>query len=156
VFAKLIEHKANRPRSTSSLQREIRGLIAVDPEAAKWYGPRRVADCRVGQRIAAGLANSQRIAREWLAVPERSGSWLSPKLVRRKVAHNDYHRVDGRVGERMCRAARSVPRRRVRRPGRHHDARDHSAVQKDGRATEARRLAQLGVSRLMLDARRRR
>ena len=35
-------------------------------------------------------AHAQRIAREWLTVAERSGSWLPAKYVQPKLVHNDY------------------------------------------------------------------
>jgi predicted phage terminase large subunit-like protein len=97
VFAKLIEDKANGPAVIAALQREIPGIIAIEPEGGKVVRARAASPIvEAGNVWLPDPANAQRIAREWLAVAERSGSWLPAKYVQAKLVHNDYL---GEMGE---------------------------------------------------------
>jgi predicted phage terminase large subunit-like protein len=91
VFAKLVEDKANGPAVISALQREIPGLIAVDPEGGKVVRARAASPIvESGNVWLPNNEHAQRIAREWLAVAEKPGSWLPAKYVRPKLVRNDY------------------------------------------------------------------
>jgi hypothetical protein len=91
IPAKLIEDKANGPAVIVAAKREIPGLIAVDPRAARLYGPaQRLRSSRratSGSRTTSTRRASHVSGSRWPSdrAPGCRRKYLRPKLVR-----NDY------------------------------------------------------------------